>query len=318
MISAELEHDNTFSLTAKLPGSSLDQVFSARAAAFPNRIAVSDAHHSMTYAELDAASGKLARRLHDLDITPGSLVALYMDRSLRTIVGMLGILKAGGAYLPLDPSYASARTQFILQDSKVEVLLSEAATAASLGDCGCQTILLEDALNAPDEDPAAGGSVARGGHALAYVIYTSGSTGRPKGVMVTHHNVIRLFEQTQPWFGFDAKDVWCQFHSIGFDFSVWEIWGALLHGGRVAIVPQAISRSPECFRDWVADRGVTILNQTPSAFRNFDDADRVARTPTVLRHVIFWWRGTGAELAGCVDCTPRRRQSIAGQHVRHH
>lgn len=287
MISAEPDHDMNSVSAAKLPGSRLDQVFKARAAAFPDCIAVSDGLHSMTYAGLDAASDKLARSLRRLGIGPGSLVGLYMGRSVRAITGMLGILKAGGAYLPLDPDYTSERTRFILDDSKVEVLLSESSAAAALHGCNCRILLMEDALAAEETDPAIGDSVTRSGHAQAYVIYTSGSTGKPKGVVISHHNVIRLFEQTHPWFGFDAEDVWCQFHSIGFDFSVWEIWGALLYGGRVLVVPHAISRSPDGFRDWVAEHGITILNQTPSAFRNFDEADRVASKPLALRHVIF-------------------------------
>src|SRR5262249_12551957 len=101
----------------------------------------------------------------------------------------------------------------------------------------------------------------------AYVIYTSGSTGRPKGVIVTHRNVARLFETTNPWFGFGPDDVWTLFHSFAFDFSVWEIWGALLYGGRLVVVPRAVSRDPGSFLDLLAAERVTILNQTPSAFR---------------------------------------------------
>lgn len=286
-LSAKQDHCENHVVAAKLPFNSLDQVFRVRAAEFPDCIAVSDGSHSITYAELDVASDKLAGRLRRLGIGPGSLVGLYMDRSVQAVTGMLGILKVGGAYLPLDSDCTSERTRFILGNSKVEVLLSEAAVAATLNVCNCQVLLMEDVLAAADKDPASGDCVARSGHAQAYVIYTSGSTGKPKGVVVSHHNVIRLFEQTHAWFGFDAKDVWCQFHSIGFDFSVWEIWGALLYGGRVMVVPHAISRSPECFREWVAEHGITVLNQTPAAFRNFDKADRVASKPLALRHVIF-------------------------------
>ena len=109
---------------------------------------------------------------------------------------------------------------------------------------------------------------------LAYVIYTSGSTGQPKGVLITHHNVTRLFSSTRPWFQFDSGDVRTLFHSYAFDFSVWEMWGALLHGGRLVIVPRWVSRSPELFYELLAANRVTVLNQTPSAFRQLIQAEQ--------------------------------------------
>src|SRR5436853_1394223 len=124
---------------------------------------------------------------------------------------------------------------------------------------------------------------------LAYVIYTSGSTGKPKGVMVTHANVVRLFETTDPWFHFDEHDVWTLFHSYAFDFSVWELWGALLKGGRLVLVPYLVSRSPQAFYELVCDEKVTVLNQTPSAFRQFMQVDEASahRDSLALRLVIF-------------------------------
>src|SRR5262249_26830809 len=127
-------------------------------------------------------------------------------------------------------------------------------------------------------------------HNPAYVIYTSGPTGTPKGVAVTHQNVARLFAATEHLFRFGAHDVWTLFHSFTFDFSVWEIWGALLHGGRLVVVPYLISRSPREFLTLMVREGVTILNQTPSAFYQLMQADREhperGRAPA-LRHVIF-------------------------------
>ena len=112
---------------------------------------------------------------------------------------------------------------------------------------------------------------------MAYVIYTSGTTGKPKGSMITHRNVVRLFPSTELWYGFNERDVWTLFHSCAFDFSVWEIWGALLYGGRVVVVPFLVSRSPEAFYELLASEQVTVLNQTPSAFRQLIQAEESVR-----------------------------------------
>src|SRR6202011_4996194 len=122
---------------------------------------------------------------------------------------------------------------------------------------------------------------------LAYVIYTSGSTGNPKGVLVTHRNVDRLFSATEALFRFDEHDVWSLFHSYAFAFFVWELWGALRYGGRLVVVPQSVTRSPEAFRELLSETGVTVLNQTPSAFRQLIGADAASDSPLRLRLVIF-------------------------------
>ncbi|NTI07191.1 AMP-binding protein, partial [Agrobacterium rhizogenes] len=122
---------------------------------------------------------------------------------------------------------------------------------------------------------------------LAYVIYTSGSTGMPKGVLVEHAQILRLFEATQKWFEFNEQDVWCLFHSFAFDFSVWELWGALAYGGQLVIVPRDTARSAQDFQRFVCRHGVTVLNQTPSAFKAFIEADARSGLQDQLRYVIF-------------------------------
>ena len=208
-------------------------------------------------------------------------------------MAILATMKAGGAYVPLDPSYASERLGITLADSQPAVVLLDATGRQALGpiEAGPSTVVdLEvDAVHWAEasQDNLDLQQVGLRPEHLAYVIYTSGSTGRPKGVMVEHAQVTRLFEATHAWFGFNAQDVWSLFHSIGFDFSVWELWGALLHGGRLVIVPMATARSPGEFYELLCEQGVTVLNQTPSAFQQLIAAQAHSTSEHCLRHIIF-------------------------------
>ncbi|HEY0602634.1 MAG TPA: amino acid adenylation domain-containing protein, partial [Herpetosiphonaceae bacterium] len=205
---------------------------------------------------------------------------------LDVIVGLLGILKAGGAYVPIDPAYPAQRQALILADAQAPVLLTQQHIAAELPESAARIVCLDAEWSAiaqlPDTPPA---SAVTPDH-LAYVIYTSGSTGTPKGVQVTHAKAGRLFAATDDGFHFDERDVWTLFHSTAFDFSVWEIWGALLYGGRLVVVPYWISRSPDAFADLLRRERVTVLNQTPSAFRQLVQAAGSAGD-LPLRLVIF-------------------------------
>ncbi|MDP8909370.1 MAG: amino acid adenylation domain-containing protein [Chloroflexota bacterium] len=259
--------------------------FEERARSAPDRVAVVCDGESLTYGELDRRANALALRLRSLGVHGGVLVGLRTERSLRVVVGILGILKAGGAYVPFDPAYPRERVEFMLADSGVRVVVTEARFAEDFASCGASLVLLDRESGQAEVGPEAG----VGPEDLAYVIYTSGSTGQPKGVLISHRNVGRLFDATEGWFGFGEDDVWSLFHSYAFDFSVWEMWGALLYGGRLVVVPFWVSRSPEAFRELVLREGVTVLNQTPSAFRQFIAADLHAGPPlkTDLRYVIF-------------------------------
>jgi len=264
--------------------------FAAQVARTPERVAVSCNGRSLTYRELDRRAHRLACHLSGLGVGPGVLVGLATDRDLELAVGILGILQAGGAYLPLDLRYPPDRLTFMLQDSQTRVLVTQRSLQERLPAAEAQIVCLED-LEALDVGPGARGpgSARRvGAEDVAYVIYTSGSTGRPKGVLVTHGNVLRLFDRTAHWFQFDETDVWTLFHSYAFDFSVWELWGALLHGGRVVVIPYETSRSPGEFYDLLARESVTVLNQTPSAFRQLIQAEEDKNPHSLaLRYVIL-------------------------------
>ncbi|RPA01073.1 non-ribosomal peptide synthetase [Burkholderia pseudomallei] len=248
----------------------IHQLFEAQVDRKPEAIALTFEGRRLSYAELNARANRLAHYLQARGVGPDRLVALCAERGIEMVVGLLAILKAGGAYVPLDPAYASDRLRGIVQDSQPALVLADAVGRAALGelDSALPVIDLEtDALRWHEMPPTNPEVASQHVHHLAYVIYTSGSTGRPKGVMVEHAQVVRLFGATQAWFGFDERDVWTLFHSYGFDFSVWELWGALLHGGRLVIVPTEVTRTPSAFFALLCAEGVTVLNQTPSAFQ---------------------------------------------------
>lgn len=266
---------------------SLHAAFHEQALRFPERIAASDGERTLSYAMLDRMSSRFAGQLRHAGVVPGMVVGLHAGRGVQLLVGLLGILKAGGAYLPIDPGYPAQRIAHIIEDSGLTVLACEAGDAIALDGKPVRRVHLDAPCASPDAAEEAQQVHDSAPEDLAYVIYTSGSSGKPKGVMVEHRNALRLVANTRGLFGFDERDVWSMFHSIGFDFAVWEIWGAWLTGARVEVVPYAVSRAPVRLRAWLAQTGVTVLNQTPSAFRNLEAADRAGGSPLALRHVIF-------------------------------
>jgi amino acid adenylation domain-containing protein len=268
--------------------STVHERFEARAAEQPDDVAVASGAETCTYAELDRRANEVAARLLAGGVEPDRPVALYVEPSVDLIAGMLGILKAGAGYLPVDATSPQDRIAFMLEDARVQAIVTTSALASTIQAAPDVPRLEIDRLGPAAgtmERPARRGSPDQ----LAYVIYTSGSTGRPKGVEVTHRNVTRLFDATDAWFGFGPSDVWTMFHSSAFDFSVWEIWGALLYGGRLVIVSHDVSRSPIAFHALLRQAGVTVLNQTPSALRQLIDADQLVAdaTPFALRYIIL-------------------------------
>ncbi|HEX2207619.1 MAG TPA: amino acid adenylation domain-containing protein, partial [Longimicrobium sp.] len=271
----------------------LHAAFAAQAARTPDAPALTFGDRTMTYAELDARASALARRLRARGAGADVLVGLCVERSLETVIGILGILKAGAAYLPLDPAYPDDRLAWMLGDSGAHLVVTSGDTYHRLPPAVERVWMDEDETQDDPADFLTNLTPAEvSPDALAYVIYTSGSTGRPKGVQVTHANVMRLMTGTDAWFGFGAQDVWTLFHSYAFDFSVWEIWGALLYGGRLVVVPFEVSRDPTRFHALLRDERVTVLNQTPSAYRQLIRADDEAAAAgdvadLALRYVIF-------------------------------
>jgi amino acid adenylation domain-containing protein len=253
-----------------LPGSCLHTIFRERVREAPGRIALSTPQGSVSYGELDARSDRLASHLVRLGVGPDVPVGLCARRSPEAIAGILGILKAGGAYVPIDPGYPAERIDYLLSDCAAPIVVAAKDASGVIGGRHPAVVWIDrdEIVAGPgtrQRDRGEQPSGAADGN-LAYVIYTSGSTGRPKGVMVEHRNVVRLFEQTDPWFRFGQRDTWALFHSLSFDFSVWEVWGALLYGGRLALLPETAARSPALLVSLLRSERVTVLNQTPSAF----------------------------------------------------
>ncbi|MFF5672696.1 amino acid adenylation domain-containing protein [Streptomyces hygroscopicus] len=281
-----------------LPAATLPDLFAAQAARTPSAVAVSDGETSLTYAELNRSANRLAHLLIARGAGPERLVALALPRSADLIVAVLAVLKSGAGYLPLDPGYPRERLELMLQQAGPAAVITTRDLAGTLARTAPARLLLDDPdtlaalAGQPEDDPTDERRTAPlSPEHPAYTIFTSGSTGTPKGVVVTHRCVIRLFGATDGWFRFRADDVWTMFHSYAFDFSVWEIWGPLLHGGRLVVVPHAISRSPDAFLRLLADERVTVLSQTPSAFQQLIHADRedpgTGARLTALRAVVF-------------------------------
>src|ERR1700733_2372735 len=276
-------------------GSTLDtivSVFERVVAAKSDRIAIVCGDVRWTYGKLNARSNQLAERLRELGVRTDSFVAIYLDRSPEMLVAILGILKAGGASLPIAYGYPTTRVLEMLEDARPVAILTAATLAPELSEKFSALSVSVVEVRSLDAHAAPSGlkdlPCACASGDLAYLMYTSGSTGQPKGVMVTHRNLLRLLEQTEAWFHFGVDDVWTMFHSIAFDFSVWEIWGPLLTGGRLVIVPFAVSRSPREFYELLSREGVTVLNQTPSAFFMLIQVEQDSTPlPLSLRLVIF-------------------------------
>lgn len=269
----------------------LNQLFALQVAKQPGKCALRFGNESLSYQQLEVKANQLAHHL--LQRSKGyslkdTLIGLCLDKEPAMIVALLAVLKVGAAYVPLDPNYPTPRLSFIIEDSALSLIISrQCFIQEHQFDELVETAQLIDLDELSWDKPCTIVQVNHQTEDLAYVIYTSGSTGEPKGALMSHANVTSLMASTNTLFDFDESDVWCLFHSVAFDFSVWEIWGALLYGATLVIVPYEISRNTKAFRQLLHDEKVTVLNQTPSAFSKLIQEETRADNPLALRYVIF-------------------------------
>ena len=315
----------------ELPYDNLVDWFDAACELYPDKTAVKDKEKTLTYRELQRASliisEQLTEKLSGRDLKKP--VGICMNRSVNLIAGIIGIMRNGSAYVPLDPSNAKARLEFIAEDSDLSCLITDTANS---GKIRCSEILIsDDLLHNPLEVQDHQTEKVKP-EDNAYIIYTSGSTGKPKGALVTHSNVMRLFTSTEPWFSFSRDDRWMMFHSYAFDFSVWEIWGALLYGGELYVADADQVRFPDQIAELIHQNKITVLNQTPSSFSHL--SGEILKRPkedfSSLKWVIFggealntaslkpWFKSFGDRMPALINMYGITETTVHVTHYRLH
>jgi tyrocidine synthetase-3 len=271
----------------------IQRLFEEQVVKSPGNSAVIFQDNTLTYSRLNTASDRLAAVLRERGVIADSIVAVMADRSLEMIIGIMGILKSGGAYMPIDPDYPPDRIDFMLKDSGAKILVTTGAMTEhvrAVRELPLKLITLEEVLSISTSTVTLTSTCQVAPANLAYVIYTSGTTGRPKGTLIDHRNVVRLMFNEKFQFDFSHRDIWTLYHSYCFDFSVWEMYGALLYGGKLIVVPRMVSIDSREFLSLLEKESVSVLNQTPSAFYNLIELNLNTpgeRRRLNLKYIIF-------------------------------
>jgi amino acid adenylation domain-containing protein len=255
--------------------------FFARVQENPAAIAVTDGGEDIAYTALLDHSDRIGEQLSAAGVRPGDRVGICLEKGWRVIASIVAVLSRGCTYVPLDPEYPAARLEFMVSDSGVSTVIGGQGVAGLPE--SVHRVLPDDCPPQPHHRSRA----ALATNTAAYIIYTSGSTGTPKGVCVAESGVLELFRSVQDHMEIGSDDVWAWSHSYSFDFSVWEIWGALLFGGRVVVVPKDATRRPTELLETVAAQRVTVLSQVPSSFKYLVKAYSRSHVDLSLRYVIF-------------------------------
>ena len=262
-------------------------LFEEQAERTPNNIAVSFNNKYLTYKQLNEKSNQLANYIIANGIKPKTVIGLRLDKCFEMIIGILAIIKSGCCYLPINMQYPKDRVEFMLHDSNAQLLLG---TKNALSEIELDISKINIEL---DQKEIYSGSTANlntniSPEDLIYIIYTSGSTGTPKGAMLCHRNIVRLFKNDKFLFDFNENDSWTMFHSVAFDFSVWEMYGALLYGGKLVLVTDEVAQDPELFLELMRKENVTILNQTPTYFYKLQKTEMTEKDSNLkIRYIIF-------------------------------
>ncbi|MGH7773246.1 MAG: amino acid adenylation domain-containing protein, partial [Candidatus Binatia bacterium] len=244
----------------------LHQLFEAQVERTPDAVAVVFEDQQLTYRELNARSNQMAHYLRTLGVGPEVLVGVRMERSLEMVVGLLGIMKAGGAYAPLDPDYPSQRIEFMLEDSKATVLLTQTQLANFLPDHGLHVVRMDRDWKAIARESQENPPPLAEPHNLAYVIYTSGSTGKPKGVQITHKSLVNFLESMRQEPGLTDQDVLLSVTTISFDIAGLELYLPMIVGGRVVLVSRKVAADGTRLIELLENSGITVMQATPATW----------------------------------------------------
>ncbi|WP_299135408.1 non-ribosomal peptide synthetase [uncultured Tenacibaculum sp.] len=276
---------NNFSEVNYPKGITLVDIFEKQVEQTPNNIALISGENSYTYDGLNKEANKVARMLRSKGVGRNDMVGILMEKNSQTVITMLGILKAGGAYVPIDINYPQERIDYIIDNSKLKWVFSSEQYRELIKK---EDILILSLLEVKSFKDVSNLPKMNNSSDIGYVIYTSGTTGQPKGVMVEHKNVVRLFFNDSFEYNFNENDVWTMFHSHCFDFSVWEMYGALFFGGKLVIVTPEEARDPSRYLEILQEYKVTVLNQTPTAFYSLNKVlEKENVTLPEIRYVIF-------------------------------